>query len=64
MTVKDMALETIQHLSDDCSMEEFIDGLRLRDSLEQMRVRSQSGERIALQEVEDRFLDWVKQFSK
>jgi len=63
MTVKDIARDALEHASDSVSLEELIDDMRLRQSLEISRQQSDGGETISLEQARKNFTEWSKKYS-
>jgi len=64
MTVKDIARDALEHASDSVSLEELIDDMRLRQSLEISRQQSERGETISLEQARKNFTEWSKKYSQ
>jgi len=63
MTVKDIARDALEHASDSVSLEELIDDMRLRQSLEISRQQSECGDTISLEQARKNFTEWSKIFT-
>jgi len=60
MTVKEIVRQAAEHASDDCSIEEILDDIRLRNELEISRQQSERGETLSLEQVRTNITQWAK----
>ena len=63
MTVKDIVRDALENAPEGISLEELIDDMRLRQSLEISRQQSECGETITLEEARKNFTEWSQKHS-